>query len=194
MPRKKKRIKIPTPDYLANVALYYLSRYAASEASLRRVLENRMRHAAMVHPDFAADHAKQEELKKSIAKIIDQHKKTGAVNDEAFASMKVSSLRRSGRSARRITEKLRLKGIAPSLIEKALEPEEGASNEDEELKAARAFAKHRGLGPYRRTSTGPQRATPQELKSKDFATLARAGFGFDTVKEVMGGEAELDEE
>ncbi len=191
---RKKKAGIPTPDYLANVALYYLGRFAASEASLRRVLENRLRRAAMAHPDFAADHARQTELKQDIAKIIEQHKKTGAINDEAFAAMKAGSLRRSGRSARSIAEKLRQKGIAPALIEKALEPEDGATREDEELVAARSFAKRRGLGPYRRISATPHSDAPEKLKRKETAALARAGFGFNVIKNVLGGEAEWGEE
>lgn len=187
---RKKRIRIPTPDHLANVALYYLSRYAASEASLRRVLENRLRRAAMAHPDFGADHPAQESLRRSIDKIVAQHKKSGAINDEAFASMKVHNLRRAGKSSRRIAQQLHAKGIAPATVESALRPDDDATPQEADLAAAQAFAKRKGLGHYRRPSTGTQKHTPEELKRKDAATLARAGFGFDIIRIVLDSDVE----
>jgi len=41
--RKKKIPRIPTPESLANAALAYVEKYAASEASFRRVLLNKIR-------------------------------------------------------------------------------------------------------------------------------------------------------
>lgn len=176
----KKPVKIPTPSYLANAALHYLSRYAASESSLRRVLENKIRRAAMQDAAFAADGARQRALRDEIEKIIAIHKRTGAINDEAFASAKVHSLRRQGRSGRLIRQKLSLKGVAAKTVEAALDAyNDGAEAADVELAAARAFAKRRRLGPFR------PKPADFEQRRKDAAALARGGFPMDIIRKII---------
>ena len=177
---------VPTADSLSNVALHYLARFATSEAGLRRVLENRVRRAAMAHEDFAADKAAQATLRAAIETVIARHKKSGVLDDAAFAAMKTRSLRRAGGSARRIAEKLQHKGIAKPLIAAALQPEEGQGAGETERHAALAYAKRRRLGPYRK------QATDEAQRRKDYAAMARAGFAYDVVTTVLGGEAEED--
>lgn len=185
--RGPKKFKIPTPQSLANIALHYLARYAASEAGLRRVLENRIRRAAMSHPDFAADHTRQAALRQEIENIIAKHRATGAVNDAAFAEMKVNSLRRSGRSRTMITQKLKQKGLSDTVIDQALQPEDDQDAHSVELQAALRLAKRRRLGPFR---AAPADADQQR---KNIAALARAGFTFDIIKQVLGHEIDIDQ-
>jgi len=180
--------KKPTPERLANIALYYLSRYAASEAGLRRVLENRVRRYVMKDEAFAADPAAQAASAEAITKIIEGHKASGVLNDAAFAEMKVHSLRRAGRSARRITQQLTQKGVPGSLIVTALEGDGEESPEVIELRAAQALAKRRGFGPYRKGGATADRA----LQNKEVASMARAGFSFDVIQKVI--KADLSEE
>ena len=183
-PRKPRRP--PTPESLANIALHYLARYAASEASLRRVLENRVRRATMSDAAFATDTAKQENLRHVITALIERHRKSGVLNDAAFAAMKVGSLRRAGGSARRITEKLQMKGVESDLIATALRPED----EDPaatERRAARTFAKRRKLGIYRAPPLGPRKIDEETQRRKDYATMARAGYSYDITRQTLGG-------
>lgn len=181
----RKQQRIPTPEYLSRVALHYLERYAASEASLRRVLNNRIKRAEMCHPEFAADFESKRKLAEAIDTLVAQHKKSGVINDAAFAEMKVNSLRRNGRSARAITQRLYHKGIAADLIEQALAPEDEAQDAAElDLKAARIFAKKRGMGPWLK-----KEATP-ELLRKHVAAMARAGFAFNIIKEALDTDVE----
>ncbi|HZW47967.1 MAG TPA: regulatory protein RecX, partial [Microvirga sp.] len=56
--------------------------------------------------------------------------------------------------------------------------------EDDEERAARAFARRRKLGPYRPGERVPYR-------DKDLAAMARAGFRFDVARSIIDGE--LDE-
>jgi regulatory protein len=173
--------KIPTAQSLDNIALYYLSRYAASEFSLRRVLENRLRRASRHHPEFACDDAAQDRLKAAIDTIIHKHKKTGALNDAAFAELKTAGFRRAGRSARAIQQRLARSGIASVLVKQALA--KNADDEDTEaaeLKAAMIFARRRKLGNFRAAETSFER------KQKDLATMARAGFALDVARKVLG--------
>jgi regulatory protein len=190
---QRKRIRIPTPEYLANVALYYLSRFATSEASLRRVLKNRLKRAAIAHEAFAADAAAQETLRRVIDSLVEQHRKTGVLNDAAYAAMKTGSMRRSGRSARRITQHLQQKGIAPEIIERTLKPQDEDDTGDAESKAALAFARRRKLGLFRKDGVNPKNLLPHEQRRKDFATMARAGFAYDTARDILGGEFEDEE-
>jgi len=192
--RQRRAYRKPTPERLANAALYYLSRYAASEGSLRRVLENKLRRAAMQDADFAADSEAQAALKQAIEAIIETHKRTGVLNDAAYAEMKVHSLRRAGRSARVITQKLSQKGVKADLIDRALIPEDGSDSAHAELRAAQAFAKRRALGPYRKPSMTVLEAQAEtKRKIKEVTTLARAGFSFDVAKKVLAVDFEIEE-
>lgn len=188
-PRKFKK---PTPTRLANIALHYLSRYAASEASLRRVLENRVRRAKMRDEDFAADHEAHEKLKESINQIVEKHVASGVIDDKAYAQMKVRSLRRSGGSARKISMKLQQKGIKPKLVDEALENVLEEDPTQTEENAALAFAKRRRLGAFR-SKLSLERMSEEKkakLKEKDYATMARAGFSFDIIRDVLGKQDE----
>jgi regulatory protein len=186
---KKKLRKIPTEQNLANVALHYLQRYAASEASLRRVLANRLRRAGMDHPDFARDENRMRALHSAIETIIARHKKSGAVNDAAFAETKIHSLRRQGKSARAIQQKLALKGIKSEMVKDALaQHADGQEMEAVEFRAALALARKRRWGPYRKTDV----ADPEKLREKthkEFAGLARAGFSSAIAKRVLNCDA-----
>jgi len=171
---------MPTPERLKNIALYYLSRYAASEASLRRVLNNRVRRACLAHPDFAADREKQAAARDAIEQIIAAHVKTGAVNDAAVAAMKVANLRRGGKSMRFILRKLSARGLAQELVARALADYDGAADGvDAEMKAALAHAKKRHLGRFR------IRGEREGDRQKDFASLARTGFSVNIIRKIL---------
>lgn len=181
MPAPRRKAKRPTPERLANAALYYLGRYAASEASLRRVLQGKIKRYAMTDPAFAADDAARAALTEAIEGIVEKHRNLGVLNDAAYAEMKVGSMRRAGKSARRIGQSLAQKGVKAGLVGRALEAHE-EENGEAELRAALALARKRGLGPYRR---GGASEDPKQ-RAKEIATLARAGFSFDIAKKVLG--------
>ena len=195
MPDPRRRFRKPTPERLANAALYYLSRYAASEASLRRVLENKLRRAAMQDEAFAQDHEGQGLLRQAIDKIIETHRSSGVLNDAAYAEMKVHSLRRAGRSSRIITQKLSQKGVKEEHITRALDADGEGDVREDDLQAAISFAKKKRLGCYRKSLPcgGANAQIEAKSRQKDIATLARAGFPFDLIKQVLGGEIDLDE-
>ena len=178
---KRRAIKMPTPERLRNIALYYLSRYAASEASLRRVLTNRLRRAQMALPEFAADTLRQAALRDEIERIIEAHTKTGAVNDTAIADMKVASLRRSGKSGRFIQQKLAAHGLQKENVARALQDHDGAeAGEEAEMKAALAFCKRRRIGAFRPIGKGKEGDS-----KKDFGALARAGYSSAIIRSVL---------
>ena len=161
----------------------YLARYAASEASLRRVLENRIQRTLLYKAQNPADEENLRVLRIKIDRIVEKHKKIGVLNDANYAEMKVKSLRRQGRSGRVIAQKLYAKGIAKSLIDSTLQDMRGEDSlEDSELKAARILAKKKKMGPFRKG------ASDDRLRRKEFSALARAGFSSSIARRVLETE------
>jgi regulatory protein len=181
MKKFSRNFVVPTPESLARAAFSYLGRYAASESSLRRALHNRLRRAALAHPAFAQDAEKQAALRDVIEKIIEKHRMSGVLNDAAYAETKVNSLRRAGRSRRFIEFTLSRKGVHADLTHNALTETDGDGGDpaEAEMKAARAFARRRKLGPFRAGTSDENR------RRKDLATLARAGFSLDVAKKAL---------
>jgi regulatory protein len=177
MRKSPKDFALPTVESLGRAALRHLARYAASEAALRRVLENRIRRAAMRNAGFAADKEAQARLRECIPDIIAKHTKSGALNDVAFAETKLVSLRRAGRSKRAIQQKLAYVGVKKDIIQNVFENDD----EGEEIKAAASLARRRRLGVYRKGGVDPER------RQKDVASLARAGFSLDIARKVLDG-------
>lgn len=190
--KQRRPVKIPTPESLAAAALYYLLRFAASEASLRKTLDNKLRRAALAHPAFADDHAALARLRASIDMIVDGHKRRGAINDVAFADMKAGSLRRAGRSARMIQQKLAMKGLDAAIIDQALKAVDEGDARGADLRAAQAFAKKRRLGMYRLARVFDDKEAADQAR-KDLAALARAGFSLDVARQALGSKGEYDD-
>lgn len=180
--RRRKGPRKATPQYLENAALYYLERFASSEANLRRVLMRKVERSARAHDtDREAGAAAVED-------IIARFRRSRLLDDAAYAEGRARSLFLRGASARKIRMTLVQKGVGADEIEAAL-----ASLRDEaaepELAAAVTLARKRRLGPYRR-------ADREGSRERDLAALARAGFSYDTARQVIEAEdaAELEAE
>jgi regulatory protein len=184
MKKSLRRFSVPTPESLAQAALSYLARYAASEGALRRALQNRLRRAALTHSDFAHNAALQKTLHNAIETIIEKHRKSGVLNDAAYAIAKAESLRREGRSRRYIQQALGLKGVHAEIAKAALKAadQDNTDPAEAEIKAARAFARRRRLGVFRAG------AADEDRQRKDLDALARAGFSFDIARKVLGAK------
>ena len=165
------RIAGPPPDMamLNDAALAYLARYAATELSLRRILERRIERWARL----AAGSGDSESIAESTAvarqaarAVVAKLAAAGAVNDTTYAESRAVSLRRAGRSRRAVTAHLAAKGVS-SEIARAAVPNDDAS----ELAAALVLARRRRLGPFR-VGAKPDAAGYR----KELAVLARAGF------------------
>lgn len=180
----------PTPQTLQSAALAYLARYAASEATVRRVLTARVSRAARQHPEFAADEARQTDLAAAIEAIIQRFRSAGFLNDATFAETKAGSLRRRGQSRRMIAEKLKAEGLDRSTIEAAMTAaDEDRPSEEADLEAARLLARRRKLGPWRTTDIADT-AARFKADRRDAGVLARAGFSGAIIRKVLGGGIE----
>jgi regulatory protein len=169
----------PTKASLEAAAQAYLARYAASAEALRRVLARKAERAARARDDVDPDACAA-----WIDDIVDRYRRSGLLDDAAYAAMKARAIGRRGGSARRIRETLAQKGVDAEHVEAALAARAEEAGGDPELAAARALARRRRLGPWRPA------AARAEHRQRDLASLARAGFPFDVAKAVVDGEAE----
>lgn len=171
-PRQKQPRKV-SERYLENAALHYLKRYAATVSQLKRVLLRRVDRSLRFH---GGDRA---EALRWIDALTDKLSRGGLLNDSGYAEQKAHSLRASGRSSRVISQKLRLKGVAPELVAQKLAQATAEISEDA---AALIWARKKRLGPFRREAH-----SRQEHRQKDLAALARAGFSFAIAKKIIDG-------
>jgi len=160
-----------TPEYLERSALYYLERYAAPAGHLRRLLLAKVSRSARFHGTDAE--AGAEAVEELVARLT----RAGLIDDAGYAASRARSLMRRGTSARAIRARLLQKGVAPALIDQALN---GLAEEarEPELAAALAYARRRRLGPYR---IGAR----DESRARDLAALGRQGFDLDTARRVI---------
>jgi regulatory protein len=162
----------PPPDAatLHEAALDYLARYAATEASLRRVLERRVDRWARLARSEACDAdavARQaNEARRVIRDVVIRLAAAGAVNDATFAESRARTLIRAGRSRLAVAAHLTAKGVAADVARSVL-PEDTII----ELAAALTLARRRRIGPFRAGAPPDQAGRRREL-----AIMARAGF------------------
>lgn len=174
-----------TAKYLMNAATFYLERYASSAEGLRRVLRRRVRKAQMVDAPVV------ENVEQAIEAVVQKFVSVGLLDDKAFAQTKARALHRRGASSRLTRQRLQVAGVDADTVDQAmagLDQELGVSPVEREWIAAVAFARRRRIGPFRVN----ERA---EHRTRDLASLGRAGFSYDVVKKVIDAEnpAALDE-
>jgi regulatory protein len=171
--RPERRLRRPDEQRLFNRAVYYLSRYAASERHLADVLRRKALREAAAH-EIPPDR-----VEAMIEAVIDRLRRAGYLDDGRFAASRARSLADRGRSLARIRATLARQGVGRNAAADAL-----ASLREErpepELAAAVALARRRRLGPWR----------PEEERAaarhRDVAVLARAGFPPAVTLEVVG--------
>ena len=180
--RQRTPRKLPAVDAasLQEAALRYLSRYAATQAGLARVLQRRVdrwAREAEADPDQVA--AKRAEARAEIAAVVARLAQSGAVDDAAFAASRARSLARAGRSRRAIGAHLSTRGVNSETAGGVL-----PDSPDQELAAALIHARKRRLGPWRRGEASP------EQKRRELANFARAGFAQSVARAVLVMDAD----
>lgn len=177
-PPPKSRRKPPrrvSAQSLENSALTYLQRYDSTAENLRRVLDRKVRRAAM-HPESTVDTAQAAQW---IAEVAAKMVRLGYIDDTRTATMKARGLFAKGTAPATIRRRLALAGAGEDAIDAAIVEIAGDGERAATLAAAITLARRKRLGPYR---TQAERA---ERRNKDLATLARAGFDFDTARRVI---------
>jgi regulatory protein len=155
--------------------LRYLERYAASAAHLQKLLLAKVRRSAERHGTDAQAGAAY------VRALIERLQRSGILDDRRYAEGRAQSLRRRGGSARSIRAALAAKGVAREEAETALSAaDEGSVSGEADLVAARRLAERRRLGPWRKKDRASHRL-------KDLAALGRAGFSYETARQVIDG-------
>ena len=177
---QKSRAKPPrriSAQSLENSAVYYLQRYDSTAENLRRVLTRKVRRAAM-HPEATVDAA---EAATWIAAVVAKMRRLGYVDDTRTATAKARGLLAKGAPPATIRRHLTLAGAGEDAIAAALAELTGDTRTETDLTrtAAVTLARRKRLGPYRAEADRPDR------RQKDMATLARAGFDFETARRVI---------
>ncbi|MCQ8278403.1 RecX family transcriptional regulator [Acetobacteraceae bacterium KSS8] len=171
---------VPTAGRLREAALAHLARFAATEAGLVRVLDRKIARwsrqagdAGRPSDEIAAAVREAREAVRAVAASL-----AGArvVDDAAFAESRARSLSRGGRSRRAIGAHLAGRGVAPELIETALEEAAGS-----DLRSAVLQARRRRIGPF----GDPAALDDPAAWNKALAALARAGFDRDTAERAL---------
>ncbi|NVK19028.1 MAG: RecX family transcriptional regulator [Methylocystaceae bacterium] len=173
--------KIPRPvshQSLRNAALRYIDRFATSRENLRQVLMRRVQKSNYYHDTSIQDGIDW------IEDILNQLEKAKFINDKTYAEGRAGALHRKGTSLKVIRMKLMEKGISDEDIAYALSAlEEESDSENLERAAAIALAKRRRLGPWR------QEEKREEMKEKDLAAMARAGFSYDLARDIIEADS-----
>lgn len=178
-PTQRKPPRKASPASLERSALAYLERFAASAASLRRVLARKIERSARAHDIDRLEEARAEGAV-WIEALIERYLRSGLLDDKAYAEARTTSLRRQGRSARAIADRLAQKGIGRAIIDDTLAP---TRTEADELTAAAKLARRRRLGPFRTTG---DRA---EHRDRDLQVLGRGGFSYNIARKVIQAES-----
>jgi regulatory protein len=175
--RARRPVPLATEANLEAAALSYLERFDSTTEKLRRVLLRRVRRAVHAHG------GEVDEGRRIVEALLARYQESGLLSDVRYATGMASGLHGRGSSRRAICQKLRSRGVAQDVVDRALE-ENGLTGDAADLEAARTFVRKRRLGPYR----SPE--VREASRRRDFAALARAGFPFDICKAVLGGDIE----
>jgi regulatory protein len=168
---------LDTEEGLYAAARRYLERFTSSRKNLRRVLENKARRALGEGLDKAV-------FADAVDRALDRVTRERLIDDVLYAKLLARSLHRRGMPARAIAQRLRQKGVDAELVGDAL----GALREeveDSDFVAACRFARRRRLGPFRTEGRVDKR-------TKDLASLGRAGFSYDLARRVVDAESSDD--
>jgi len=161
--------KPPDAQKLYEAALNHLARFAATEASMTRVLATKLDRWARLYagedaePEEAAAEARR--AKKAIPGVIARLKEAGVLNDSAFAASRAKRLTREGKSRRATMAHLAAKGVKGVAL-----PEDP----ERELAAACAYLRRRRAGPF---GDAPEQ--------KILAAMARGGFAQEVARRAL---------
>lgn len=195
-PDKDNKFKQKVPrkisaEYLYRSGLYYLERYASSTANFQNVMSRKIKRSCDFHGGTPSDHYTELET------VIKQFIELGYLDDHSYARGQIRSYRRKGESARKISQRLKQKGVDDGIIEHALteiDAEdlthfdrydadiEGIKNPD--VKSALRYIARKKLGPFRRK-------IDEKSKQKDLASLARAGYSYNIASKALDLSNEL---
>ncbi|WNK00570.1 RecX family transcriptional regulator [Thalassospiraceae bacterium LMO-JJ14] len=180
-PAKRRRgPRKATASYLENSAAHYLGRFATSSTHLRQLMMQKVKRSVAHHGTDADEGAG------FVDAIIAKFERLGFLNDQAYAEMRARSLHAKGTPVRGIRYKLQQKGLSEDNIDAGLAALAAEVEvRDLDLSAALRLARRRRLGPY----LSEDKDVREARRDKDMAVLARAGFSYDVVCQVLDADS-----
>ncbi|MXP26166.1 hypothetical protein GRI39_08970 [Altererythrobacter indicus] len=169
------------PKRFEEMALAYVARFATTAAKLEVYLKRKLRERGWEEGEPEPD----------IPALIDRFVAYGYVDDESYARAKRNSLLRKGYGPRRVSQALGAAGIAEDVRED-LTP-----SVSRQRHAILAMARKKRFGPFGREEPDMAR------RSKQLASLLRAGHSLDNAREIINAQtmesaeewaAEMDDE
>jgi len=195
-----------TAARIGNIAEHYIASRECSAAMLRKVLDRRL-HRRLQNLDAEARAAEEAEARERIEAEIARRIARGEIDDRRFAEIRIRAERARGHATRRILAGLSQKGIDPEVASDALaavdrdamggplsEAEAGEVSRCADWEAAEAFARKRSLGRFRKTTEPSDRPGCMRLWRREASAMARAGFDYDIIREILGRDAGEDDE
>jgi regulatory protein len=152
------------PATFRALAVHYVGRYATTQARLKQYLERKLRERgwddSLPRPD--------------LPEMVSEFARLGYVDDDLFASARVSSLLKRGYGANRLNVALRHAGISAEKAASAARIDAGSA-----YRAAIAFARRKRLGPF-----GPQ-IEDAKVRNRAVAAFVRAGHSYEIVLKIL---------
>ena len=158
-------------EEIKELALRYLDKFQPSKKDLRLYLFKKILNEEQ-------GGASKEVVLDQIDSVIQNLENLELINDDIYSEMKSKTYLRRGYSLNKIKMSLALKGIDSDRLKKTIDNIK-KDNEDPDFYSAIKICKKRRIGPYR-----PD-ANKEMFFQKDISVLARAGFDYDTSKEVL---------
>ncbi len=160
-----------TNEEIKELALRYLDKFQPSKKDLRLYLFKKVLNEEQMGTSKSV-------VLEQIDSVIQSLENLGLINDDMYSEMKSKTYLRRGYSLNKIKMSLSLKGIDPERLKKTIDNIK-KENEDPDFYSAIKICKKRRIGPYR-----PD-ANKEMFFKKDIGVLARAGFSYDTSREVL---------
>lgn len=155
------------PKRFEEMALAYVARFATSAAKLETYLKRKLRERGWEEGEPEPD----------ISALIDRFVDFGYVDDESYARAKSNSLLRKGYGPRRVSQALGAVGIAEDVRDDL------AASVSQQRHAVLAMARKKRFGPFGREEPDMAR------RSKQLASLLRAGHSLDNAREMINAQS-----
>lgn len=152
------------PATIRALALHYVGRYATTQARLAHYLERKLRERGWI------DAARGPDLPELVSEFV----RLGYVDDDAFASARVTALLRRGYGANKLNIALRHAGIPAEKAESAARIDIDSARE-----AAMIFARRKRLGPF------GQPLLDHKARSRALAAFIRAGHSYEIAGKIL---------
>ena len=170
-PARVRRARPPLKDAtLQELALRYVGKYATTRAKLRTYLARKIRERGW-----------DGEREADLDRLANRFAELGYIDDAGYALGQSRSLSARGYGKQRLTQKLRIAGVADDDSADA-----NAHADKEAVRAALRFAERRRFGPF--ATAAPDRSQ----REKWIASMIRAGHNFALSRAIAGLEPAQD--